>query len=132
MDNTGNSYGFYGGNVPSTLRNDLTIIGDGYGIAYEENEVPDNEITVIYQSLASQSGEAADTKTEEKTIKFKPDNKYTVTVGTKQYVVVPLPKDVVNEKAIPDTYYQKLTVQGEAAVGNQNEESDNVINGSVF
>ena len=131
-DDAENSYGFYGGNVPSTLRNDLTIVGDGYGIAYEENEVPDNEITVIYQSLASQSGEAKDTKTEEKTIKFKSDTKYKVTVGTKQYVVVPLPKDVVNEKAIPDTYYQKLTVQGEAAVGNQNEESDNVINGSVF
>ena len=46
------SYGFYGGNIPSTLSKEKTIVGDGYGIAYEKDgsDIPQTEIRVTYQA----------------------------------------------------------------------------------
>ena len=154
---SGLSYGFYGGNIPSTLRKDLPIAGDGYGIAYEKTEVPTSAITVVYQSVKEQNSDNAEAEITEETIEIPiSDVQYPVTAGGKEYVVIPLPKTVVNARAIPGMYYQKLIVKGEAAVGNTeentvnaaadatvaggregiseraSEETNHVINGSVF
>ena len=127
------SYGFYGGNIPSTLSKEKTIVGDGYGIAYEKDgsDIPQTEIRVTYQ--------ASDNTEKEIKIATKGDSvkKYFVDVKGDTYIIYPLPDECVNGEAA-DTYYQKLTVYGEAAVGTAADEttdgdnSDDVITGNVF
>lgn len=127
------SYGFYGGNIPSTLSKEKTIVGDGYGIAYEEggSDIPQTEIRVTYQ--------ASDNTEKEIKIATKGDSvkKYFVDVKGDKYIIYSLPDECVNGEAA-DTYYQKLTVYGEAAVGTAADEttdgdnSDDVITGNVF
>lgn len=122
------SYGFYGGNIASTLSNDKIIIGDGYGIAYEQNsaEIPEDEINITYQT-------GIDTETtiqiKTKETETDPVTKYTVRVNDAEtYVIYPLPSsgtsDVVNAAAIPNIYYQKLVIQGKDAVGNAGTEEN--------
>ena len=92
------SYGFFGANVEAL--SDKTVLGDGYGVVYENN-LPDNNVTVTVGS------------TEYPLDKNTP---ITITVtdkgGTeKTYRLLPLPKELVQEVTdVPDGFYTKLTM----------------------
>ncbi|MGO5542258.1 type II secretion system protein [Blautia sp. HCP3S3_H10_1] len=126
------SYGVFGGNMPSTLSDDKTIIGDGYGVAYEAGaEIPSDKITIFYETKDKDTLEKGEISTADDAIR------YSVTVNSeseeKTYYVYPLSSEIVNAQAIPDTYYQKLVIQGEGAVGvADTDESAEEISGSVF
>lgn len=114
-ENSSAEYGFFGGNVKSTLQDDQTVSGDGYGIVYAADEMPAGFI-VQYQSGENETDLTSWTvncKSEE-TIK------YVVNVsgedGEEQtYYIFPLSPDVINAPAISGVYYQKLTVEGVSA-----------------
>lgn len=124
------TYGFFGGNITSTL-SDSGIVGDGYGIAYEENsDIPKNGIQITYQSGADKYDSVIiDTSATSATY-------YTVEVDKKTYHIYPLPVDVVNAAAISGTYYQKLTIQGESAVGvsetGEEDTATDVVSGGTY
>ena len=122
------SYGFHGGNVTPTLRDDVPVIGDGYGIVYEQASLPTDDFSVLYQK----TGESGETSEETLTMKPK-DSHYMVTYDDKTYYIYPLPAKVVNAAAVMDTWYQKITVQGANAVGRAAaDETDDKATGSVF
>lgn len=121
------SYGFYGGNISSTLSDEKTVLGDGYGIAYTLDDVPKDEISILLSH-----------GTEETVWKLNPQSAkhYKIMADQIQYVVYPLPEEFINKKAAQNEFYQKITIQGEAAVGNKaakaSEEGVSVVSGSVF
>ena len=122
------SYGFHGGNATPTLRDDVPVIGDGYGIVYEQASLPTDDFSVLYQK----TGESGETSEETLTMKPK-DSHYMVTYDDKTYYIYPLPAKVVNAAAVMDTWYQKITVQGANAVGRAAaDETDDKATGSVF
>ncbi len=123
------SYGFHGGNVTPTLRDDVPVIGDGYGIVYEQASLPDNDFTVLYQK----AGENGDITEEKLTIAKQEATPYKVVTDDKTYYIYPLPAEIVNAAAVTDTWYQKITVQGASAVGRAaTDETDDKATGSVF
>lgn len=112
------SYGVYGGNMTSTLSDSKTIIGDGYGIAYEDGsaEIPQDEITVTYQTKDGSGSESIAVARENA-------KKYFVSVDNKNYVVFPLPAKIINAEAIPGSYYQKLSIHSGTITGENAEEN---------
>lgn len=112
------SYGVYGGNMTSTLLDNKTIVGDGYGIAYEANsaEIPQKGITITYQTKDSSGSKRIAVKVENA-------KKYSVSVDNKTYVVFPLPAEIINAEAIPGSYYQKLSIHSETITGENAEEN---------
>ena len=123
------SVGFFGGNVTSTLSDNKTIVGDGYGVVYLERDKPTEEVTVDCQT-----GETENTVT---TIKIKPESfVYTVEVENSKYLIYPLSNELVNAAAIPGTFYQKLVIKGAIATGNGTDgtqsQADEVISGRTF
>ncbi len=123
------SVGFFGGNVTSTLSDNKTIVGDGYGVVYLERDKPTEEVTVDCQT-----GETENTVT---TIKIKPESfVYTVEVENSKYLIYPLSNELVNAAAIPGTFYQKLVIKGAIATGNGTDgtqsQAGEVISGRTF
>lgn len=101
--------GFYGANVESTLREDLLIIGDGYGFVYRNGAaanlpeklkvyVGDNEInnpsTAFY-------GEGYQIKGNEANA---------LVSGNDKYLIYPLDKTIVNAAATEGQFYTKVVV----------------------
>ena len=112
-ENNPAEYGFFGGNVKSTLQDDRIISGDGYGIVYAADEMPAGFI-VQYQSGENE------TDLTSWTVKCDSAEKYEIKVpgeeGKEQtYYIFPLSSDVINAPAISGVYYQKLTVEGVSA-----------------
>lgn len=121
------SFGFYHDKLISTLREDAVLVGDGYGILFEEADNPTEPFAVIYQDIQD-NGEP-----EEKKISLDPERteNYTVKGTDKTYVVYLLPAEVVNVPAQKDSFYQKLTVLGASAAGFGAEEEESV-SGEVY
>ena len=113
-ENSPAEYGFFGGNVKSTLQDDQTVSGDGYGIVYAADEMPAGFI-VQYQSGENE------TDLTSWTVKCDSAEKYEIKVpgedGEEEqtYYIFPLSSDVINASAISGVYYQKLTVEGVSA-----------------
>ncbi len=120
----GGSYGFFGANVSTTLADDKdnkTIVGDGYGIVYLEEKKPDSPFEIRNQNGVDEEGKPImeiitidPTSTETTTYKVEAQDDNGV---TSTYVIYPLPAQVVNEKAISETFYQKMIVSGAVAEG---------------
>ena len=126
-DASGNiSYGFYGGNITPSLRNDLTVIGDGYGVVYDESDKPTTDFYVTYQSANSNG-----TVTEPTQAINPSETSYSVTVSGSAYLIYPLPAEIVNSVPIGSNYYQKITVRGASAVGGSGTDT-NAEDGNVF
>lgn len=131
------SYGFYGANISPTLSDSKTVVGDGYGIIYDSTQKPEGTetTTVVYQN-------GPDAENDTATWSFNgSDKSYQVSTGTEEgkptYYIYPLPQEVVNAAAISGTYYQKLTINGAAAVGNGTGSADedggsDTATGNVF
>lgn len=109
-------YGFFGGNVQSSLSDSLTVVGDGYGIVYAKSALE----TLSGFIVSYQNSEDADKLKEWKvdcnsteTEKFEVSVNYGDTAQSEEtYVIFPLPKEIMNAQAIKGVYYQKLTVKG--------------------
>lgn len=109
-------YGFFGGNVQSSLSDSLTVVGDGYGIVYAKSALE----TLSGFIVSYQNSEDADKLKEWKvdcnsteTEKFEVSvNDGDTTQSEETYVIFPLPKEIMNAQAIKGVYYQKLTVKG--------------------
>lgn len=109
-------YGFFGGNVQSSLSDSLTVVGDGYGIVYAKSALE----TLSGFIVSYQNSEDADKLKEWKidcnsteTEKFEVSvNDGDIVQSEETYVIFPLPKEIMNAQAIKGVYYQKLTVKG--------------------
>jgi len=109
-------YGFFGGNVKSSLSDSLTVVGDGYGIVYTKSALE----TLSGFIVSYQDSEDADKLKEWKidcnsteTEKFEVSvNDGDIAQSEETYVIFPLPKEIMNAQAIKGVYYQKLTVKG--------------------
>ena len=109
-------YGFFGGNVQSSLSDSLTVVGDGYGIVYAKSALE----TLSGFIVSYQDSEDADKLKEWKvdcqsteTEKFEVSvNDGDIAQSEETYVIFPLPKEIMNAQAIKGVYYQKLTVKG--------------------
>lgn len=109
-------YGFFGGNVKSSLSDSLTVVGDGYGIVYTKSALE----TLSGFIVSYQDSEDADKLKEWKVVcQSTETEKFEVSVNDgdtaqseETYVIFPLPKEIMNAQAIKDVYYQKLTVKG--------------------
>ena len=109
-------YGFFGGNVQSSLSDSLTVVGDGYGIVYAKSALE----TLSGFIVSYQNSEDADKLKEWKvdcnsteTEKFEVSvNDGDTAQSEETYVIFPLPKEIMNAQAIKGVYYQKLTVKG--------------------
>ena len=109
-------YGFFGGNVQSSLSDSLTVVGDGYGIVYAKSALE----TLSGFIVSYQNSEDADKLKEWKvdcnsteTEKFEVSvNDGDTAQSEETYVISPLPKEIMNAQAIKGVYYQKLTVKG--------------------
>ena len=109
-------YGFFGGNVQSSLSDNLTVVGDGYGIVYAKSALE----TLSGFIVSYQNSEDADKLEEWKvdcnsteTEKFEVSvNDGDIAQSEETYVIFPLPKEIMNAQAIKGVYYQKLTVKG--------------------
>lgn len=115
-ENCSAEYGFFGGNVKSTLQDDQTVSGDGYGIVYAADEMPAGFI-VQYQSGENETDLTSWTvncKSEE-TIKYVVKVPGEDGKEEQTYYIFPLSPDVINAPAISGVYYQKLTVEGVSA-----------------
>lgn len=115
-ENSSAEYGFFGGNVKSTLQDDQTVSGDGYGIVYAADEMPAGFI-VQYQSGENETDLTSWTvncKSEE-TIKYVVNVPGEDGKEEQTYYIFPLSPDIINAPAISGVYYQKLTVEGVSA-----------------
>ena len=97
----GNSYGFFGANVEAL--SDKTVLGDGYGVVYENNLPTDPVIVTVDGTPYT----------------LDKDNAITITVTdkskTKTYYLLPLPADLVqNVTDVPTGFYTELMVGGAA------------------
>ena len=115
-ENSSAEYGFFGGNVKSTLQDDQTVSGDGYGIVYAADEMPAGFI-VQYQSGENETDLTSWTVkcNSEETIKYVVDVPGEDGKEEQTYYIFPLSPDVINAPAISGDYYQKLTVEGVSA-----------------
>ena len=125
------SYGFYGGNITPSLKEDAKTVGDGYGVAYKEDSIPTDSFTVTYQTVTV----IGDIKDQVLSIDPTEKNttRYEVSVEGEKYYIYPLPKEIVGADAQKDTYYQKLVICGADAVGSKKAamDADNAT-GSTF
>ena len=123
------SCGFFGGNLSSTLQDNKTVTGDGYGVVYAKDAVPSGSFRVSYQSGTDENG---DMQTEQISIDPLKSVNYSVEVKSTEYLVYPLPSEVINGAALKDTYYQKVTIQGAFAEGDGSTDSTDNATGNVF
>ena len=125
------SYGFYGGNITPSLKEEAKTVGDGYGVAYKEDSIPTDSFTVTYQTVT----DTGDIKDQVLSIDPTKNNttRYEVSVEDEKYYIYPLPKEIVSADAQKDTYYQKLVICGADAVGSKKAamDADNAT-GSTF
>ena len=99
---TGESYGFLGGNV-SSLLNDETVLGDGYGMIYDV--LPSTPIRITYSVRTAAGG--ADQKTET----LDPTAAVKVAYNGKKCYLLPLPTGAVNTEYVdPMSFYQEVKV----------------------
>ena len=91
--------GFYGANV-STLRNDRTVVGDGYALAYLDLPTGTNLPTVRYGN-----GD---------TVTLSTGNALSASNGATSYHLLTLPAEVTCtgyiDRSAPDSFYQKITI----------------------
>ena len=132
-DETGKqSYGFYGGNITPSLKENEKVTGDGYGVVYQKEEKPQKQFTVLYP----ETDKNGSTETKTWTMDLTEENitEYEVTVDEAAYVIYPLPAEIVNAAPSKDTYYQKVVIRGADAVGSgQTDEADTEnVTGSIF
>ena len=118
--------GFYGGNITPSLRSDLTVVGDGYGVVYASDDAPTETFSVLYQT-ADENGNAG---TESRSIDPNSSKSYSVSVESVNYVIYPLPSDIVNAAPVSSDYYHKIIISGGDAVGGT-DDSD-IENGNIF
>lgn len=97
-------FGFYGANVDA-LANDTTIVGDGYGIVYRQDEAIPQTVTVAV-------GESPYT--------LDMTNYYTVVADDKEYHVFPLPKEAIDITPLGENFYQETRITT-SAVGSTTE-----------
>lgn len=138
-------YGFFGGNVQSSLSDSLTVVGDGYGIVYTKSVLE----TLSGFIVSYQNSEDADKLEEWKvdcnsteTEKFEVSvNDGDTAQSEETYVIFPLPKEIMNAQAIKGVYYQKLTVKGASdaelndegtAAQADGDETTEVLTGKTF
>lgn len=138
-------YGFFGGNVQSSLSDSLTVVGDGYGIVYAKSALE----TLSGFIVSYQNSEDADKLKEWKvdcnsteTEKFEVSvNDGDTAQSEETYVIFPLPKEIMNAQAIKGVYYQKLTVKGASdaelndegtAAQADGDETTEVLTGKTF
>ena len=138
-------YGFFGGNVQSSLSDSLTVVGDGYGIVYAKSALE----TLSGFIVSYQNSEDADKLKEWKidcnsteTEKFEVSvNDGDIAQSEETYVIFPLPKEIMNAQAIKGVYYQKLTVKGASdaelndegtAAQADGDETTEVLTGKTF
>lgn len=107
QNGTAAGYGFLGGNV-SSLRDDETVLGDGYGMIYDSK--PTASVTVTYwtwtatgsavQKIEMLAADAADAAVQ-------------VTYNGRSYYLLPLPTGAVNTEYVdPNSFYQEVRVDG--------------------
>ncbi|MBR1660364.1 MAG: InlB B-repeat-containing protein, partial [Oscillospiraceae bacterium] len=103
-----NEYGFYGANAEnSTLRDDRTVTGDGYGFVYPLSMLPEERENWPVFSYSFDDGPDEQKKwTPLATEPYRIDGK-----GTEDgYVVIPLPREVLNEEpaSAEGSFYRKI------------------------
>lgn len=89
------SYGIDGGNLKSTLSKDLTVIGDGYAIMYQQGEVG-------IPSSVRVAVDGSNYTIETATVSF------TKEIDGKQYNIYTLPEEVTNPKHAIDHFYEEI------------------------
>ena len=106
QNGTAAGYGFLGGNV-SSLRDDETVLGDGYGMIYDSK--PTASVTVTYWTWTA-AGVAV-----QKTEMLAADAAVQVTYNGRSYYLLPLPTGAVNTEYVdPNSFYQEVRVDGAA------------------
>lgn len=109
-------YGFFGGNVKSSLSDSLTVVGDGYGIVYTKSALETLSGFIVSYQDSEDAGKLKEWKVDcqsTETEKFEVSvNDGDTAQSEETYVIFPLPKEIMNAQAIKDVYYQKLTVKG--------------------
>lgn len=109
QNGTAAGYGFLGGNV-SSLRDDETVRGDGYGMIYDSK--PTASVTVTYWTWTA-AGDAVQ-KTEMLAADAA-DAAVQVTYNGRSYYLLPLPTGAVNTEYVdPNSFYQEVRVDGAA------------------
>ena len=93
------NYGFYGANI-SNLK-DETVIGDGYGVIYDD--VPKQTVELTYYKNASG---------ETETIKIAADEAIQISRNGETYYLIEFPKEVTNTAYAASDLYQEFTVSG--------------------
>ena len=105
QNGTAAGYGFLGGNV-SSLRDDETVLGDGYGMIYDSK--PTASVTVTYWTWTA-AGVAVQ-KTEMLAADAA-DAAVQVTYNGRSYYLLPLPTGAVNTEYVdPNSFYQEVRV----------------------
>ena len=105
QNGTAAGYGFLGGNV-SSLRDDETVLGDGYGMIYDSK--PTASVTVTYWTWTA-TGVAVQ-KTEMLAADAA-DAAVQVTYNGRSYYLLPLPTGAVNTEYVdPMSFYQEVKV----------------------
>ena len=106
QNGTAAGYGFLGGNV-SSLRDDETVLGDGYGMIYDSK--PTASVTVTYWTWTAAG--VADQKTET----LDPNAAVKVAYNGKECYLLPLLTGAVNTEYVdPNSFYQEVRVDGAA------------------
>ena len=106
QNGTAAGYGFLGGNV-SSLRDDETVLGDGYGMIYDSK--PTASVTVTYWTWTA-TGVAV-----QKTEMLAADAAVQVTYNGRSYYLLPLPTGAANTEYVdPNSFYQEVRVDGAA------------------
>ena len=106
QNGTAAGYGFLGGNV-SSLRDDETVLGDGYGMIYDSK--PTASVTVTYWTWTA-AGDA-----DQKTETLDPNAAVKVAYNGKECYLLPLPTGAVNTEYVdPNSFYQEVRVDGAA------------------
>ncbi len=102
QNGTAAGYGFLGGNV-SSLRDDETVLGDGYGMIYDA--LPSTPIQITY-SVRTAAGDA-----DQKTETLDPNAAVKVAYNGKECYLLPLPTGAVNTEYVdPNSFYQEVKV----------------------
>lgn len=89
------SYGIDGGNLKSTLSKDLTVIGDGYAIMYQQGEVG-------IPSSVRVAVDGSNYTIETATVSF------TKEIDGKQYNIYTLPEKVTNPEHAIEHFYEEI------------------------
>ena len=91
----------------SSLRDDETVLGDGYGMIYDSK--PTASVTVTYWTWTA-TGVAV-----QKTEMLAADAAVQVTYNGRSYYLLPLPTGAVNTEYVdPNSFYQEVRVDGAA------------------